>query len=81
MEHAECIKNGALKQKQPVIVMPQFCQLKAGWVLLCIQSLAFHSDNLVCQKLPKKLFYMLHGSLLSINNFMYLNGRDHQFIL
>lgn len=43
---------------------------------VCIQSLAFPSDHLVCQKMPKKLFHMLHGSLLSINNFMYLNGRD-----
>lgn len=76
MEHAECIKNRALYQKQPVIITPRFCQLQAGWVVLYIQSLVFPSDHLVCQKLPKKLFHMLHGSLLSINNFMYLNGRD-----
>lgn len=63
-------------QKQPVIITPRFCQLQAGWVVLCIQSLAFLSDHLVCQKLPKKLFHTLHGSLLSISNFMYLNGRD-----
>lgn len=55
--------------------------LKAGWALLCTWSPAFHPDPLLCQKLPKKLFRVRHGSLLSINNVIHLNGRDHRFIL